>query len=82
VRIWVLVYLCWVCVFSLWHLCVVARKVPSFSGIEIHIDLWTEPLSEHTQTGSIPIVFIVLSSEVGCCARYAPCLSPFDLDLI
>jgi hypothetical protein len=33
-------------------------------------------------TGSIPIVFIVLSSEVGCCTRYASYLSPFDLDLI
>ena len=34
------------------------------------------------QTRSIPIVFIVLSSEVGCCTRYASYLSPFDLDLI
>jgi hypothetical protein len=34
------------------------------------------------QTGSIPIVFIVLSSEVGCCTRYASYLSPLDLDLI
>ena len=33
-------------------------------------------------TGFIPIVFIVLSSEVGFCTRYASYLFPFVLDLI
>jgi hypothetical protein len=49
VRVWAFIYLCWDCVFSLWPLCLVARKFLHSLALRSIIDLWTEPLSEHTK---------------------------------